>query len=95
VIFDPETHLIYASGGVDANLVIYRQKTADHYELVEATTTRPSARTMVLHPKTKKIFMVTAEGAVDPSLPVNRSVSPFYPNRYFTNSLTVLTYSVH
>ena len=95
VIFDPETHLIYASGGVDANLVIYRQKTADHYELVEATTTRPNARTMVLHPVTKRIHMVTAEGTVDPSLPVNRSVSPFYPNRYLTNSLTVLTYSNH
>ena len=95
VIFDPESKLIYASGGVDANLVIYRQKSADHYQLVEATTTRPYARTMVLHPTTKKIVMVTAEGTVDPSLPVNRSVSPFYPNRYFPDSLTILTYSVH
>jgi len=95
VIFDPDSKLIYASGGVDANLVIYRQKTADQYELVEAMTTRPYARTMVLHPKTKKIVMVTAEGTVDPSFPVNRSVSPFYPNRYFPDSLTVLTYSVH
>lgn len=93
VIFDATRQLIFASGGVDANLVIYRQKSANSYELVEVTTTRPSARTMVLHPITKKIHMVTAEGMVDPSLPVNRSVSPFYPNRYFSNSLSVLTYS--
>ena len=95
VIFDPDSKLIYASGGVDANLVIYRQQTADQYELVEAMTTRPYARTMVLHPETKKIVMVTAEGTVDPSFPVNRSVSPFYPNRYFPDSLSVLTYSAH
>jgi len=64
VIYDPDTRKVYASGGVDANLVVYQQVDADTYKLVEATTTRPYARTMALDPKTKKVYLVTAEGTV-------------------------------
>ena len=93
VIYDPDTRLIYTSSGVDANLVIYRQESPDSYKLVEATTTRPYARTMALHPKTKKLYLVAAEGTVDPSRKVNTAPAPFYPNRYFPDTFVLLTYA--
>jgi len=93
VAYDPDTRKVYATGGVDGNLVIYGQVDADTYKLVEATTTRPYARTMALHPKTKKVYVVTAEGTVDPSRKVNTGPAPFYPNRYFPGTFTLLTYA--
>jgi DNA-binding beta-propeller fold protein YncE len=93
VIYDSATHKIYTSNGVDANLVIYDQVNADTYKLAEATTTRPYARTMALDPKTKKIYFITAEGTVDPSKKINKAVAPFYPNHYFADTFTVLTYA--
>jgi DNA-binding beta-propeller fold protein YncE len=93
VIYDPATRKIYTSNGVDANLVIYDQLDADTYRLAEATTTRPYARTMALDPKTKKIYLVTAEGTADPAKKINKAVAPFYPNRYYPDTFTVLTFS--
>jgi DNA-binding beta-propeller fold protein YncE len=93
VVYDETTHKVYASNGVDANLVIYDQVDADTYKLSEATTTRPYARTMALDPKTRKIYMVTAEGTADPARKINKAVAPFYPNHYFPDTFTVLTYS--
>jgi DNA-binding beta-propeller fold protein YncE len=93
VIYDPSTHRIFTSNGVDSNLVIYDQVDADNYKLVEAATTRPYARTMALDPKTKKIYMVTAEGTADPAQKINKAVAPFYPNHYHPDTFTVLTYA--
>jgi DNA-binding beta-propeller fold protein YncE len=93
VIHDPSTHKIYTSNGVDANLVIYDQVDADTYRLAEATTTRPYARTMALDPKTKKVYLVTAEGTADPGKKINKAVAPFYPNRYYPDTFTVLTFA--
>jgi DNA-binding beta-propeller fold protein YncE len=93
VIYDGTTHKIYTSNGVDANLVIYDQVNPDTYKLSEATTTRPYARTMDLDPKTKKVYLVTAEGTADPARKINKAVAPFYPNHYFPDTFTVLTYS--
>ena len=92
MIYDADTKKIYTSNGVDANLVIYDQVDANTYKLAEATTTRPYARTMALDPKTKKVYMVTAEGTSDPAKKINKAVAPFYPNRYFPDTFTVLTY---
>jgi len=93
VIYDAAARRIYTSNGVDANLVIYDQVDANTYKLVEATTTRPYARTMALDPKTKKIYLVTAEGTADPSKKINKAVAPFYPNHYFPDTFTVLTFA--
>jgi DNA-binding beta-propeller fold protein YncE len=93
VAYDPETRRVYATGGVDGNLVVYSQVDADHYQLVEAATTRPYARTMALDPVTKKVYTVTAEGTVDPAKKANTGPAPFYPNRYHPGTFTVLTYS--
>ena len=95
VVYDPQTHRIYASNGVDANLVIFDRTGADTYKLVEAVTTRPTARTMALDPATKKVFTVAAEGRVDPAKPVNTATSPFYPNVFFADTFTLLTYAPH
>lgn len=84
---------IYTSNGVDANLVIYDQLDADTYRLSEATTTRPYARTMALDTRTKKVYTVTAEGTADPSKKINKAVAPFYPNHYFKDTFTVLTFA--
>lgn len=91
VIFDAGK--VYTSNGVDANLVIYAQKDPDHYELVEATTTRPYARTMAMDRTTKKLYMVTAEGTVDPTKKVNRGPAPFYPNDYYPDSFSLLVFA--
>ncbi len=93
VIYDASTHKVYTSNGVDANLVIYDQLSPDSYKLAEATTTRPYARTMAFDPKTKKVYMVTAEGLADPARKINTGVATFYPNRYHPDTFTVLTYS--
>ena len=93
VVYDQATRKVYTSNGVDANLVIYDQLGPDTYKLAEATTTRPYARTMALDPRTKKIYLVTAEGTADPAKKINKAVAPFYPNRYFPDTFTVLTYS--
>lgn len=93
VVYDGEAHKVYTSNGVDANLVIFDQIDANTYKLSEATTTRPYARTMALDPKTKKIYMVTAEGTADPSEKINTAVTTFYPNKYFKDTFSILTYT--
>jgi DNA-binding beta-propeller fold protein YncE len=93
VVYDADTRKIYTSNGIDGNLVIIDQVDANTYKLAEAATTRPNARTMALDPKTKKIYLVTAEGTVDPAKKINRSVAPFYPNKYFSDTFTLLTLS--
>lgn len=93
VVYDPATRRIYTSNGVDANLVIYDQVDPNTYKLVAAITTRPYARTMAFDPGSKKIYMVTAEGMADPAEKINKGVAPFYPNRYFPDTFTVLTFA--
>lgn len=93
VIYDAGTRRIYTSNGVDANIVIYEQTDANHYRLADAPTTRPFARTMAFDTATKRIYLVTAEGTVDLKRPRKTSVSAFYPNRYFDNTFTLLTYA--
>ncbi len=93
IVFDPETKLIYTSNGFDGTLVIIRQVDADTYKLAEAATTRPYARTMAVDFKTKKVYLTTAEGTVDPAKKQRSEVAPFYPNKYFKDTFTLLTYS--
>jgi hypothetical protein len=93
VVFDAQAHRIYSSNGFDGTLVVIAQVDADTYRLSEAITTRPYARTMALDPKTKKVYLVTAEGAVDPSRPWNQATADFYPNVFYKGTFTLLTYS--
>ena len=95
VAFDPRSHQIFASNGLDANLVVIDQRGPDSYALEQAVTTRPTARTMALDAAHDRIYLVTAQGAVDPTKKVDTAVAPFYPNVYFDNTFTVLTYQKH
>lgn len=92
VAFDAATHRIYASNGLDANLMVIDQQGPDRYRLEQAVTTRPMARTLALDPQRGRVYLVAAEGGVDPARKVDTAVAPFYPNFYFDNSFTVLTY---
>ena len=72
---------------------IYEQVNADTYKQVEALGTQAGVRTMAMHPGTKKIYAVTAEGSADFANKITTSVSPFYANTFFPDSFVVLTYS--
>jgi DNA-binding beta-propeller fold protein YncE len=93
VVYDPQAHRIYSSNGFDGTLVVIDQIDANTYRLSEAITTRPYARTMALDPKTKKVYLVTAEGAVDPAQPWKQTTADFYPNVFYKDTFTLLTYS--
>lgn len=93
VVFDPEGRKIYTSNGLDGTLVVIDQVDADTYRLAEAPTTRPYARTMAVDFKSKKVYLVTAEGTVDPAKKWKTSISAFYPNKYFVDTFTLLTYA--
>ncbi|TAM59679.1 MAG: YncE family protein [Rhodanobacter sp.] len=92
VAFNPATRRIYASNGLDANLVVIDQQGPDSYRLEQAITTRPMARTLALDAQRDRVYLVAAEGGVDPAMKVNTAVAPFYPNFYFDHTFTVLTY---
>ncbi|MDQ6645797.1 MAG: YncE family protein, partial [Pseudomonadota bacterium] len=92
VVFNPSSRRIYASNGVDANLLVIDQEGPDSYRLEQAITTRPMARTLAIDPQRDRVYLVTAQGGVNPAEKVNTSVAPFYPNFYFDNTFTVLTY---
>ena len=92
VAYDPSTHLVYTANGIDGNLVVIKQKDADRYQLDQAITTRPMARTLALDPARDRVYLVAAQGGVDPARKVDTAVAPFYPNFYFDQTFTVLTY---
>jgi len=94
VIYDADSKQVFASNGIESNLVVYGQKDPDHYEMTQSVMTRPSARTMALDPQTKKLYLVTAEGVQDPGKKLNRAPSFFYPNFYQPDSFVLLTYGV-
>ncbi|MEO8809928.1 MAG: YncE family protein [Rhodanobacter sp.] len=95
VVYDSASHRIYTANGIDANLVVIRQTDADDYRLDQAIATRPMARTLALDSARDRVYLVDAEGGVNPAMKVNTSVAPFYPNFYFDNTFTVLIYQTH
>ncbi len=58
--FDPQAKLIFFSCG-EGVLNVYHEKSPDEYEDMGAVKTQYRARTMAFDPKTKKIFLPTAE----------------------------------
>ena len=74
-------------------MTVVRKTGKDKYGVAQTVTTQAGARTMALDPGTKKLYLVTAEGTVDPSRKVNKGPAPFYPNRYFPGTLMLLTFS--
>src|SRR2546423_915916 len=58
--FDPDAKLIFFSCS-EGVLNVFHEKSAADYEDDGAVKTQPGARTMAFDPKTKKIFLTTAE----------------------------------
>jgi hypothetical protein len=58
--FDPDNKLIFESCG-EGVISVIRQVSPDYYLLVDTVKTQLYARTMALDPKTKRIFLPTAE----------------------------------
>jgi DNA-binding beta-propeller fold protein YncE len=82
--FDPETKKIFVASGIDGNVTVVQQKSADEYAVAETITTKPMARTIALDPKTKKIYVVTAE-----TLPTQPGTRPLFK----PDSFTLLVYA--
>lgn len=92
VVYDAARHRIFTSNGIDGNIVAIDRAGPDSYKFAAAFTTRPIARTLAYDPEGRRLFTVTAQGMVDPDKKRNFGPGPFYPNVYFDNTLTVLTY---
>lgn len=90
VVYDPKAHRVFATCGIDGDLVIYNQDSADSYALAQTLTTRPIARTIAMDPKSGKIFTASAEGAVDPTKKRNMRAGAFYPNTFFDDTFAVI-----
>lgn len=77
--WDPDSKTAFASSG-DGTLAVIHQKSATDYENLGLVTTMNGAKTMALDPKTKKIFLPTAEIVMkpnpDPSKRPTRSITP-------------------
>ncbi len=60
VAYDPDNKLIFASNG-GGTISVIRQKSADEYESVGDIQTQKSAKTMTMDPKTKNLYLSSAE----------------------------------
>ncbi|MDR3515377.1 MAG: hypothetical protein P4M00_06140 [Azospirillaceae bacterium] len=93
VIFDPKTRSVFTANGLDANLVVFKQESADRYTMTQVVQTRYAMRVIAYDNDTGKIFSMTAETAVDPGKKNLSAISPFYPNVVFPGTFVMLTYS--
>jgi outer membrane protein assembly factor BamB len=64
--FDPESKLIFESC-TEGVVSVVRQVSPDYYVLIDTVKTELSAKTMAFDPKTKKIFLPTAEFEIVPN----------------------------
>ena len=92
VLFDPALKRIFVTGGLNAALHVFEQVGPDAYKPVEVLGTRSGARVMTYDPKAQRLYSVTAEGSADFGQKINTVVSPYYANRFFPDTFTVLTY---
>jgi DNA-binding beta-propeller fold protein YncE len=77
--FDADNKLIFESCG-EGVISVIRQNTPDSYELMETVPTQLFAKTMAFDPKTKNIYLPTAEfetvPSSDPQKPPQRKMKP-------------------
>ncbi len=80
--FDPDARLIFFSCN-DGTLSVFQEKSADVYEAAAAVKTQPSAKTMALDEKTKKIYLPAAEYTETPaSTPGGRPMRTMKPGSF-------------
>ena len=61
VVFDTEHHRIYVPGG-EGYIGIYRQNTADQYQLLSKVATAAGAKTALLVPELKRLYVAVSPG---------------------------------
>ena len=83
VVFDEATSMVYSSNGESGDITAVRQKDADHYSVVAAIPTQPSARTLALDPKLHRLYLSAAKWASAPKEGARPDIVP--------DSFTVLT----
>ncbi len=93
VVYDADLKRVFLTNGVNAVMNVFEQVNADSYKPSEAVGTQAGVRTMAMHPTTKKLYAVTAEGSADYAKKITTSVSPYYANTFFPDRFFVLTYS--
>jgi len=59
-VFDQQTGLIYSSNG-EGNVTIIKQVNAHTYKIVQTLTTQKGCKTMMIDPKTKKLYLPAAK----------------------------------
>jgi hypothetical protein len=91
VVYDADLKRIFLGNGVNAQMMVVEQVNADTYKLSEALGTPANLRTLVMHPTTKKLYGMTAEGSADYAKKITTSVSPYYANTFFKDKFYVLT----
>lgn len=92
VQFDAGTKQVFTANGVDGNVVIYKEASADQLVLQEAFATRPGARVLRYDATTDHIYVMSNAGTFDPSKKNLARFSPWYANTIFPDSLVLLTY---
>jgi YVTN family beta-propeller protein len=58
--YDPDLGMLFSSNGIDGNLTVIHQDSADEYRVLASVTTQLSARTLALDPLTHRIFLAAA-----------------------------------
>jgi len=80
--FDPQAKLIFFSCR-EGVLSVFHEKSADDYEDIGPVKTQTGARTMAFDPKTKKIFLPTAEVVeTPPAIPGGRPQRTVKPGTF-------------
>jgi DNA-binding beta-propeller fold protein YncE len=69
--FDPEARLIFFSCGGDGVVSVFREKSADEFEIANPIVTQASAKTMAFDAGTRKIFLPAAQMDIIPAADVN------------------------
>lgn len=85
---DEKRHRIVTSNGGSSSLSVIRQDGPDSYTLLGHVQTRPQARVLQLDPRSGRLFTVTADSTVAPT--VDKAVKP--AESFHANSFTVLEY---
>ena len=60
--FDPVYGLAFSSNGQDGTLSIVGKNASGHWDVVQTLETQTSARTMILDPKTHRIYLIANKG---------------------------------
>jgi DNA-binding beta-propeller fold protein YncE len=92
VVLDAELKRVFLANGVNVILNVFEQIGRDSYKPLEAVVAQAGVRIMVMHPISKKLCAVTAEGSADCSKKITTSVSPYYANTFFPDHFFVLKY---